>query len=63
MISTPPAALRAALLQKEAAAILGVTARTLRNWRRYGFGPQPHEDGGRLLYDRAAVDAFAAGAR
>ncbi len=61
-IPTPPAAFRAGLLQKEAAAILGITARTLQNWRLRGFGPQPYEDGGRLLYDRAAVEAFKSGA-
>lgn len=63
MLSTPPAALRAALLQKEAATILGVSPRTLHNWRRDGFGPQPYEDGGRWLYDRAAIEAYAAGVR
>lgn len=63
MLSTPPAALRAALLQKEAAELLGVSVRTLSNWRRDGFGPQPIRDGGRLLYDRATVEAFSRGAR
>lgn len=59
---SPPAALRAGLTQAEAAAILRVTDRTLRNWRKAGFGPQPVRDGGRVLYDRGAVEAFQAGA-
>lgn len=63
MISTPPAALRAALTQQEAAKFLGVTSRTLRNWRSAGFGPQPIRDGVAMLYDRAAIEAFAEGAR
>jgi DNA-binding transcriptional MerR regulator len=50
------------LSQVEAAAILAVTDRTLRNWQRSGFGPRPVHDGSRLLYDRAEVEAFAAGA-
>lgn len=60
---TAPIHLRSAMLQNEAAAFLGVTPRTLRNWRRAGFGPQPREDGGHLLYDRAELEAFARGAR
>lgn len=62
-MSNVPAALRAALNQKEAAALLGVTPRTLQNWRADNFGPQPVRDGVSLLYDRAAVEAFAMGVR
>jgi transcriptional regulator with XRE-family HTH domain len=58
--------LRLGLSQVEAAALLGVTRQTLNNWHRSGFGPQPvregHRPGARLLYDRAEVEAFAAGA-
>lgn len=60
---TFPVHLRDGLNQIEAAAALGISPRTLRNWRQGGFGPQPVQDGGRLLYDRAAVEAFALGAR
>jgi DNA-binding transcriptional MerR regulator len=59
----PPAAVRAALVQTEAAAFLGVNRRTLHNWRRAGFGPKPSRVAGRLLYDRAELEAFARGAR
>jgi hypothetical protein len=45
---------------------LGVTRQTLNNWQRSNYGPQPVRDGerpgSRLLYDRAEVEAFAAGA-
>jgi predicted site-specific integrase-resolvase len=50
----------------ETAIILGVSRQTLNNWHRSGFGPQPvregNRPGARLLYDRAEVEAFAAGA-
>lgn len=66
MLILPPASLRPGLTQIEAAALLGVSRRTLNNWRRAGFGPQPVSESGRpharLLYDRAAVESFAAGA-
>lgn len=62
MNTMPSPALRAGLNQVEAAALLGVTDRTLLNWRNAHFGPQPVRDGGRWLYDRGAVEAFAAGA-
>jgi transcriptional regulator with XRE-family HTH domain len=65
MTSTSPT-LRLGLSQVETAALLGVTRRTLNNWQRSGFGPQPVREGqlpgARLLYDRAEVEAFAAGA-
>ena len=59
--STQP--LRSGLSPAEVASALGVTTRTLRNWRKVDFGPVPISDRGRLLYDRAAVEAFARGAR
>ena len=62
MLTTLPSTLRCGLTQAEAAALLGVCERTLLNWRKSGFGPQPVRDGGRWLYDRAAIQAFAAGA-
>jgi DNA-binding transcriptional MerR regulator len=62
MLTTLPMNLRAGLTQVEVAALLKVTDRTLLNWRRAGFGPQPIRDGNRLLYDPADVAAFQAGA-
>jgi DNA-binding transcriptional MerR regulator len=59
---TPPATLRVGLNQTEAAALVGVSTVTLRNWRKAGFGPQPVRDAGRLLYDRGAIEAHLAGA-
>lgn len=63
MMHTPTPALRTGLLQKEVAAELGVTVRTLSQWAKDGFGPEPTRDGNRLLYCPAAVAAFKAGAR
>lgn len=63
MIETITAELPPVLIQKDVAAFFGVTIQTLRNWRLAGFGPQPLRVGGALLYDRAAVEAFAKGAR
>ena len=63
MSSLTPAHLRGGLLQREVAASLGVSKRTLSNWLKQGHGPRPVRDGNRLLYDRADVDAFAAGVR
>jgi hypothetical protein len=53
----------AAMLQKDVAAELGVSPRTLSRWLRDGYGPTAVRVGTNLLYDRAAVDAFVAGAR
>lgn len=51
------------LNQKQAAAHLGVSVRTLLNWANAGRGPQPTRVGGRtIVYDRAALDLFALGA-
>jgi DNA-binding transcriptional MerR regulator len=62
MTTTPPVSLRAGLTQSETARLLKVSERTLLNWRRAGFGPQPIRDGSFWLYDRSAVEAFQAGA-
>jgi DNA-binding transcriptional MerR regulator len=62
MLTTPPAVLRAGLTKAEVARLLSVSEKTLWNWARSGFGPQPIRDGARLLYDPAQVEAFAAGA-
>lgn len=63
MTTSAPPYLRSALLQREAAEMLGVTPKTLRAWLHSGYGPQPVRDGSRLLYDRAELSAFLAGAR
>jgi hypothetical protein len=63
MNTTLPAGLRHGLRQKEAAAKLGVSLRTLQRWTRDGFGPQPYRDGASVLYDPAALAAFASGVR
>jgi predicted site-specific integrase-resolvase len=62
LLKVPSPTLRLGLNQLETAALLGVTRRTLNNWQRTGYGPQPVRDGNRLLYSRAEVEAFAAGA-
>jgi len=51
------------LLQQEAAGRLGVSTRTLRRWHQANFGPPATRVGSALLYDRAAVEAFARGVR
>ena len=63
MLNFPGAELPPVFIQREAAARLGVTPRTMRNWARDGFGPPPRRVGSTTLYDRAAVEAFARGAR
>ena len=63
MITSVRPALRAGIQQNEAAAVLGVSTRTLRKWLHAGYGPQPTRDGGRLLYDRASLQSFMAGVR
>jgi DNA-binding transcriptional MerR regulator len=62
MNCSPVAELPPVLIQKETAARLGVSVRTLNTWLRTGYGPAPTRIGGVLLYDRAVVEAFAAGA-
>ena len=45
--------------ENEAAAILGVAVRTLRNWRPLGKGPTYRKIGARLVrYHRADLEAF-----
>lgn len=51
------------MIQREVASQLGVSRRTLSNWRKAGFGPPPIQVGRTLLYDAAAVEAFARGVR
>lgn len=58
-----PLHLRAGLNQKEVAAELGITTRTLQRWALDSFGPTPHPDGASVLYDPADVALFKAGAR
>lgn len=66
MLTMPSPSLRLGLNQGEVAALLGISRRTLNNWQRSGYGPTPVREGerpgARLLYDRADVEAFAAGA-
>lgn len=66
LLTTTSPTLRLGLSQVEAATLLGITRRTLNNWQRANFGPRPVREGdrpgARLLYDRAEVEAFAAGA-
>jgi predicted site-specific integrase-resolvase len=50
----------AVMLQKDVAAELGISPRTLSRWLRDGYGPKAVRVGTNLIYDRAAVDAFVA---
>jgi excisionase family DNA binding protein len=34
---------------------LGISAQTLREWARDGYGPRPYQIGGRRRYDRREV--------
>lgn len=63
LVTVPDNTLRPGLLQKEVAEALGCSRRTLTNWLRAGYGPQPIRVGNNLLYNPADVQAFAAGAR
>ena len=47
------------LLEQEAAALLRLERGTLQNMRLRGRGPQFLKVGARVLYDRAAVEAWA----
>jgi excisionase family DNA binding protein len=62
MLDQIPSPLRTGLTQTEVAKVLGVTRQTLNNWVHKEYGPQPVRDGRHLLYDRAAIEAFARGA-
>lgn len=55
--------LSSALTQIEAAGLLGIATRTLRRWDRENFGPPATRIGRSVVYDRAAVEAFARGVR
>lgn len=46
------------ITQEEAARILGVSSRTLRNWRRDGYGPRVIAYGRRVLYSESAIDEW-----
>lgn len=49
--------------EREAAASLGISALTLRNWRTRGKGPRYHKIGARMVrYRRADLAAFIEGA-
>jgi len=48
------------LTQGEAAALLGLTDRTLRNWRRGGIGPTAIRYGNALLYRRTELERIRA---
>lgn len=58
MTPTHLAPLRRGLLQREAAAEIGVTPRTMQRWAGQRIGPQPHRDGTTVLYDPTEVAAF-----
>jgi hypothetical protein len=45
---------------KEAAALLGLSPRTLENWRNLRQGPTFLKFGSRVLYAESALKAFAA---
>ncbi|MDA8255021.1 MAG: helix-turn-helix domain-containing protein [Betaproteobacteria bacterium] len=69
-LSTPPALCTATLSpgdlldEREAAAILGASVQTLRNWRWRGEGPRYRKLGLRLVrYLRADLLAFVEGAQ
>jgi len=51
------------LSQLQAADVLGTTTRTLRRWAHANYGPPATKVGRAVVYDRAAVDAFARGVR
>ena len=46
------------LSEREAAAVLGVAAKTLSNWRSIGSGPTFVRVGGRILYEPRDLSAF-----
>ena len=61
MFTETIATVRTGVTISEAAEFLGRSEKTLFNWRKCKFGPQPVRDGNRLLYDRAELAAFRAG--
>lgn len=44
--------------QDEAAELLRITAQTLKNWRRRGYGPVWAKVGGKILYSQKAITKF-----
>lgn len=50
---------RQLLTAKQAGTLLGVAPKTLANWRTLGTGPKFHKTGGKILYLRRDLVAFA----
>lgn len=48
---------------KGQAARIGLSPKTLENWRSNGRGPPYYKVGGRIVYDDAEVDAWFASKR
>lgn len=46
------------LTTSEAAAYLGLSIATLRDWRYRGIGVASQKDGGRVLYERAELERW-----
>ena len=51
------------LSEKEAGAYLGLSQRTLQEWRLKRMGPAYHKLGRRVAYDASDLDAFLAANR
>ncbi len=51
------------LRTKTAAALIGVSASTLRNWAKDGYGPPHYDYAGELRYQRDEVLAWKAAQR
>lgn len=51
----------ALLTERQAAAVLGLSHRTLQAWRVRGGGPQYAKIGSNVRYRRADLDAWVAG--
>ena len=49
------------LSRKDAAAYLGLSAKTLATWAMTGRGPQGRKVGGRVFYRRDELDQFISG--
>jgi len=50
--------------RRDAAAFIGITPKTLAEWKRLGKGPMPRRVGSRIFYFRRDIEAFiATGAR
>lgn len=47
------------LIEAEAAEFLRLRPQTLSNWRSLGIGPRYSKIGGRVVYSREALTAFA----